>query len=58
MTRTIDRLSLRGAIDAKCRDCTFDEVEPGNWRQQVSACPVTTCPLHPVRPVSRSTRTL
>ena len=50
------RPSLRAAIDRKCKDCTYDPMAPGNWRQQVQACTVTTCPLHPVRPQSRGTR--
>ena len=58
MARTPDRLSLRGAIDAKCRDCIYDELEPGSWRRQVAACTVTACPLHPVRPITYSTRPL
>jgi hypothetical protein len=47
------RLSLREAIDAKCKACIFDETEPGRWRQQVAACSVTSCPLYPVRPLPR-----
>lgn len=47
------RPSLREAIDAKCKDCIFDECEPGRWRQQVAACTCITCPLYPVRPLPR-----
>lgn len=47
--------SFRKAIDNKCRDCIYDPHAPGTWRQQVEACEVTSCPLHPVRPRS-STR--
>lgn len=47
-------LSLRGAINAHCRECIHDPLSGGgNWRQQVEACTVTKCCLHPVRPVSR-----
>lgn len=35
----------RGAVDAYCIECTFDANEPGNWREQVSACTVRKCPL-------------
>lgn len=42
--------SLRKAIDAHCRQCTFDSKAPGTWRQQVSLCSVRACPLHKVRP--------
>ena len=46
--------SLRGAINAKCRDCIYDQKASGTWRMQVEACTVTGCPLYPVRPVSTS----
>mgnify|MGYP001817626790 CR=1 FL=1 len=46
-------MSLRKAIDAKCRECIYDESSGGgNWRQQVTACTAKTCPLYWVRPVS------
>jgi hypothetical protein len=45
--------SLRKAINDKCKDCTYDKLSGlGNWRQQITACTVTSCPLHPVRPLS------
>lgn len=44
------RPSLRAAIDAKCKECIFDPVEDGTWRQQVEACLARACPLYPVRP--------
>lgn len=44
--------SLRGAIDAKCRDCGGQEGGERFWRVHVSVCPVTTCPLWHVRPVA------
>ena len=43
-------IGLRAAINAKCRDCIFDEKAPGNWKKQVSRCSVYKCPLWPVRP--------
>jgi hypothetical protein len=44
-------MSLRKSINAKCKDCTYDrKSHGGTWRQQVEACAVTLCPLHPVRP--------
>lgn len=46
-------MSLRKAINAKCRECIYDDLAPGNWRQQVEACPCTDCPLYAVRPRSR-----
>lgn len=47
-------VSLRKAINDKCRDCIFDELSPGRWRQQVSACSVSSCPLWPVRPTTKA----
>ena len=44
-------MSLRKAIDAMCKDCTYDDQDKGTWRQQVAVCTLKTCPLHPVRPV-------
>ena len=32
------RPSMRNAINAKCKDCLYDPVDGGNWRQQVEAC--------------------
>ncbi len=46
------RKSLRTAIDEKCRDCIYDPLAKGNWRQQVTLCSVYSCPLWEVRPVS------
>lgn len=47
------RPSMRGAINAKCRECIYDPYQAGNWRQQVQACTSPSCPLYPLRPVSR-----
>jgi hypothetical protein len=47
------RLSLRAAVDAKCKSCIYDPEEGnGTWREQVQACPSANCPLHPVRPLT------
>jgi hypothetical protein len=46
-------MSLRKAINEKCRECIYDSKSGlGTWRQQVEACPCTLCPLYRVRPVS------
>jgi hypothetical protein len=46
-------ISLRKAINDKCKDCTYDEYSGlGNWRQQITLCTVKKCPLWPVRPKS------
>lgn len=44
------------AIAAKCRDCIYDELERGTWREQVTGCTVRSCPLWEVRPTSTSAR--
>lgn len=44
-------MSLRAAINAKCKDCIYDPKSGhGTWRQQVEGCTVSRCPLFPVRP--------
>lgn len=43
------KAGLRGKIDAKCYDCTYDELAPGTWRKQVENCPIVDCPLFSVR---------
>ena len=49
--------SMRGAINAKCRECIYDPIGgTGTWRAQVEACTVHDCSLYPLRPVSRSER--
>ena len=50
---TPPKRSMRRAIDEKCRDCCFDPLDDGNWRQQVGACEITTCALWEFRPRSR-----
>ena len=48
------RLSLRAAIDAKCKDCIYDTYAPGTWREQVAQCSSLDCALWPVRPAPHS----
>ena len=46
-------VSLRGAIDAHCKDCIYDPLSGlGAWREQVQSCEMTKCSLWPVRPKS------
>ena len=45
------RLTRKQAINANCKDCIYDPVSAGTWRQQVAACPVTTCALYDWRPL-------
>ncbi len=46
-------MSLRKAINEKCKDCIYDPLSGlGNWRQQVAGCTSEDCSLWPVRPIS------
>lgn len=51
MNTTEGASTPRAAIANKCRDCTYDEVEPGTWREQCAACPIEVCPLYAFRPI-------
>ena len=42
------------AIAAKCKECTYDPLDDGTWRQQVERCHITDCALWNYRPKSRS----
>ena len=44
-------MTRQEAIDAKCKECIYDPDEDGTWRQQVKACAIDTCALHPYRPM-------
>lgn len=46
--------SYRKLVNEKCKQCTYDPLSGlGTWREQTMACTVASCPLWPVRPVSR-----
>ena len=49
------KFSLRKSINAKCKDCIFDELDEGagKWRQQVEDCTSKSCALYYVRPTSK-----
>ena len=51
-------MSMRKAINEKCRDCIYDSLAGGTWRQQTEACTCTDCSLFPYRPVSTSKSTV
>ena len=44
--------SLKKAISAHCKNCTYDPCAGGTWREQVEGCTVTSCALWEVRPRS------
>jgi hypothetical protein len=45
--------SFRAAINAKCRECIYDPLSRGTWREQVADCINVNCGLHALRPVPR-----
>ena len=48
-------VSLRKAINAKCKDCIYDPLcGGGTWREQVAQCSALKCPLWVVRPMPQS----
>ena len=47
-------MTRQQAIEAKCKDCIYDPLDYGTWRQQVERCELTNCSLWPYRPKSRS----
>lgn len=49
-------MSLRKAIDEKCKDCIYDSHCHESWRQQVENCTNKTCKLWKVRPVTIKTK--
>src|SRR5277367_5495873 len=49
------QMSLRRAINDKCKDCIYDpQSGGGTWREQVAQCSCISCPLWPVRPFPQS----
>lgn len=40
------------AINRMCKSCIYDPSARGTWRQQVTLCSVTACPLYAHRPQS------
>jgi hypothetical protein len=45
------RPSMRAAINAKCKECIYDDLSGlGTWRQQTEGCTSTECPLYELRP--------
>lgn len=48
-------MSLRAAVNAKCRSCIYDpKCKGGTWREQVAQCSAKDCPLWPYRPAPSS----
>ena len=47
------RLTRQQAINAFCKECIYDPLDKGNWKQQVTACTMSDCQLYPYRPKSK-----
>ena len=45
-------MSLRKAVNAKRRKCTYDPFDLGTAAQQIAVCIDSDCPLHSVRPIT------
>lgn len=44
-------MSLRKAVNDKCKECIYDPRSPGTWLKQVEDCTSRLCPLYSVRPL-------
>lgn len=53
MREPAPKKGMRHAINEKCKDCIYDPLDRGNWRQQTQACTSMDCALWPYRPVSK-----
>lgn len=47
-------MTRQQAINAKCKDCSYDPYDKGTWKQQVQRCPSVDCPLFEYRPLSEA----
>ena len=47
-------MTRQQAIEAKCKDCIYDELDHGTWRQQVERCEIIDCALWKFRLKSRA----
>ncbi len=45
-------MSLRKAINNKCRECIYDPLDKGTAAQQIACCVSSDCSLHSVRPMT------
>lgn len=43
------------AIEAKCKDCCYDELDKGTWREQVERNDCGDCPLREWKPKTIAT---
>lgn len=45
---------IRARVNAHCVSCIYDSLVEGSWRQQVSLCTVTSCPIWDIRANTRA----
>lgn len=55
MRQEVLKSDLQQAINAHCKGCIYDSLQPGTWRQQVENCTVTKCELYTYRPITEKT---
>lgn len=48
-------MTRQEAIDAKCKDCNYDDKDVGTWREQVESCTAKDCSLWEHRPLTSGT---
>ena len=50
-------ISMRKAVNEKCKQCTYDPLAGlGTWRQQTEGCTVKSCALWEIRPKSKPSK--
>ncbi len=50
------KTSPQKAIALFCRGCVYDPKDKGTYTEQIEACQIITCELHPHRPLSGKTK--
>ena len=48
-------MSLRKSVNEMCKQCIYDKLDTGTWREQVEKCGCEACPLYEVRPLTMAT---
>ena len=51
------KLTRQQAINEKCKDCIYDSLAGGTWREQTTACASEDCALWEYRPLDAKTKT-
>ena len=54
----VRQLTRQQAIDANRKDCNYDELDVGTWRDQIERCPSPQCPFFEYRPLTTATMKL